>query len=49
MIGVPTRNDALRKILPGGLWVMPVIGALSVENMAGDSALVQIEFLPKFK
>ncbi len=49
IIGVPWRDDALQKIVPGGLWVMPVVGALSVVNVASASALVQIEFLPKFK
>ncbi|MGO9573529.1 MAG: hypothetical protein ACLPTQ_04275 [Terriglobales bacterium] len=47
IIGVPMRNDALQKIVPGGLWVMPVVGALSVENVASVLALVQIDFLPK--
>ncbi len=50
MIGVPIRDDgALLKLIPGGLWVVPVLGALSVENMASKPALIQIEFLPKFK
>ncbi len=49
IIGVPWRDDALQKIVPGGLWVMPIVGALSVENVASVSAVVQIEFLPKFK
>jgi hypothetical protein len=50
IIGVPMRNvDALQKIVPGGLWVMPVVGAFSVENVSSASAVVQIDFLPKFK
>jgi hypothetical protein len=50
IIGVPMRNvDALEKIVPGGLWVMPVVGAFFVENVASASAVVQIQFLPKFK
>jgi hypothetical protein len=49
IIGVPMRNDALHKIVPGGLYAMPIVGAFFVENVASASALVQIEFLPKFK
>jgi hypothetical protein len=49
IIGVPMRNDALHKIVPGGLYAMPIVGAFFVENVASISALVQIEFLPKFK
>ncbi|MGD0652638.1 MAG: hypothetical protein ABSA97_16105 [Verrucomicrobiia bacterium] len=49
IIGVPIRNDALQKIVPGGLWVVRVGGALSVVNVSSASALVQIDFLPKFK
>ena len=49
IIGVPWRDDALQKIVPGGLWVMPVVGAISVENVASASAVVQIEFLPKIQ
>jgi hypothetical protein len=49
IIGVPMLNDALHKIVPGGLYAMPVVGALSVENVASASAVVQIDFLPKFK
>jgi len=49
IIGVPMRNDALRKIVPGGLYAMPVVGAFFVENVASASAVVQIQFLPKFK
>lgn len=50
IIGVPMRNvDALHKIVPGGLYAMPVVGAFFVENVASASAVVQIQFLPKFK
>jgi hypothetical protein len=49
IVGVPMRNDALHKIVPGGLWVMSVVGAFTVENVSSASALVEIEFLPKFK
>ena len=49
IIGVPMPNDALHKIVPGGLYAMPVVGALSVENVSSASAVVQIDFLPKFK
>ncbi len=50
IIGVPMRNvDALHKIGPGGLYAMPVVGAFFVENVASASAVVQIQFLPKFK
>ena len=49
IIAVPMRNDALRKIVPGGLYAMPIVGAFFVENVASASALVQIEFLPKVK
>ena len=49
IIGVPMRNDARRKIVPGGLYAMPVVGAFFVENVASASAVVQIQFLPKFK
>ena len=49
IIGVPMRNDARRKIVPGGLYAMPVVGAFFVENVASASAVVQIQFPPKFK
>ncbi len=49
IIGVPMRNDARRKIIPGGLYAMPVVGAFFVENVGSASAVVQIQFLPKFK
>ena len=49
IVGVPWREDALQKIVPGGVWAMPVVGAFYVENVASASAVVQIQFLPKFK
>lgn len=49
IVGVPWREGALQKIVPGGVWAMPIVGAFSVENVSSASAVVQIQFLPKFK
>ena len=49
MIEFSTRPHLIQKLVPGGLWAMPVVGDLAVGSRNGEPALVEIEFLPKLK
>jgi len=49
MILFPGPLGGTHKIVPGGLWVMPVFGDLALGSRNGEPALVELEFLPKFK
>ena len=39
----------VQKLVPGGLRVMPVVGDLAIGSRNGETALVEIEFLPKLQ
>ena len=47
MIGIPGRNDATEKILAGGLWLMYVVGELTIDGMDDKPALVEMDFLAR--
>jgi len=48
MIGLPARFGGRMKLIAGGLWATYVAGELTVENLDNKSALVQLEFVPRF-
>jgi hypothetical protein len=49
MIEFYGRHDLEQKLVPGGLWAMPVVGDLAIGSRNGELALVELEFLPKLK
>jgi len=46
MINYTAHNGLEFKLVPGGLWVMPVVGDLFIASLNGAPALLEIEFLP---
>jgi hypothetical protein len=43
------RLGIMQKLVPGGLWVMPVVGDFAIGSRNGEFALVEIQFLPKLQ
>jgi len=46
MINYTAHNGLEFKLVPGGLWVMTVVGDLFIASLNGAPALLEIEFLP---
>lgn len=49
MVVFSAHVGLVHKLVPNGLWVMPVVGDLSIGSRNGELALVEIEFLPKLR